>query len=74
MSVFSYNSMQPQSYLHKFLCPFTHSVVIGVQLGVDAKSSNNNQNDNQDVELERKRGAQQLLKWLLKQSEVVRGW
>ena len=45
-----------------------------MQLGVDAKSANKDQNDNQDVELKRKRGAQQLLKWLLKQSEVVRGW
>ena len=68
--------MQSQSHFPKLICPFTHSVVIGVQLGgvqlgVDANSSNNNQNEN---ELKRKRGAQQLLKWLLKQSEVVRGW
>ena len=66
--------MQSQSHFHKLICPFVHSVVIGMQLGVDDKPSNNDQNDNQDVELERRRGAQQLLKWLIKQSEAVRGW
>ena len=59
---------------HKILYFFTHSIAIGVQLGVDAKSANKDQNNNQDVELKRKRGAQQLLKWLLNQSEAVRGW
>ena len=58
---------------HKILYFFTHSIVIGMQLGDDAKSANKDQNDNQDVELKRKRGARHLLKWLLNQSEAVHG-